>query len=265
MNRYLLISFLLMPFTASSQFTTTEKNMYSAEVKDSFEIYSTLPANYQPAGRYKVVYYFDANLKSGKELRAMLSGQANGQLSDYIFIGIGHIGNYHVLRRRDFILPVIKNHDTLPAGKNYGGAAQFYSFLTKELIPQVNRQYHTYADSNSVIGHSLGGLFVFYCLFRNASFFSNYFALSPALWVDNYAIYQFSQLKEGPPGPRTLYLACGGAETMNYILAGCNKMSAFLGEKNYPPLRWKFEVWPGETHNSEVPLSLKRILTEYLQ
>jgi hypothetical protein len=51
-----------------------------------------------------------------------------------VFAGIGHFDNYHVLRRRDFITPFIKNqNDSLISDdKNYGQTENFYLFLKKE-------------------------------------------------------------------------------------------------------------------------------------
>ena len=88
------------------QFETNIKNEYSNSVGDSFEIYISLPASYKPTSTYNVVYYCDANLNSGKYLQQLLTtNQFDSSLKNVIFVGIGHIGNYHVLRRRDFIFP----------------------------------------------------------------------------------------------------------------------------------------------------------------
>lgn len=193
-----------------AQFTTNLNNTYSVNVKDSFEIYTSLPPGYNPAQTYKVVYYCDANLKSGNLLREKLNAATyNATLNDCIFIGIGHIGNFHVLRRRDFILPFIKGNDTIPRNETYGQVERFYAFLKNELIPSINTRYRTYSDSNSIIGHSLGGLFAFYSLFKSDELFNKYFALSPALWIDDYAVYRFNKIKEGFPGRKQLYFTAG--------------------------------------------------------
>lgn len=245
-----------------AQYTTTVKKVYSTNVKDSFEIYTSLPANYSAKTKYDVIYYCDANLKSGKELREQI--KENKELTkrgNYIFIGIGHIGNYHVLRRRDFILPFITNTDTVPKSRDYGHIKDFYKFLSDELIRSTESSFKC-TTKRTILGHSLGGLFAFYCLFQNDGIFSNYIALSPALWIDDYSIYDFNKLQSSVAVKSYLYLSSGSQETINRILAGSNKMDEFLKIKKYEGLRYEYQVHPGKTHNSQVAESLKYILQQ---
>jgi predicted alpha/beta superfamily hydrolase len=238
---------------------------YSKNVGDSFEIYISLPQDFNRADSHDVVYYCDANLKSGKHLRELIStSRFNDKLHKMIFVGIGHIGDYHVLRRRDFILPTINSKDTVGRDKNYGQTEKFYSFLKHELMPSINAQFKVNGNANSILGHSLGGLFVFFCLFQSDSLFSKYFALSPALWIDNYSIYRFNKIKSGFNSSKYLYFASGSQETMNKILKGTNEAKQFLDQKKYGNLTYEYQIWRNKTHNSEVPLSLEEILKDKL-
>ncbi len=255
---------LLLVKPTLAQYSTSMQVKYAQAVGDSFEIYISLPPGYRSADTCKVVYYCDANLKSGKYLRTLLSTSQFPNLKHVIFVGIGHIGNYHVLRRRDFILPAIAGSDTAGRDKNYGHADHFYNFLANELIPSINKSYLTWPHRNAILGHSLGGLFTFYCLFKGNDLFASYFALSPALWVDRYSIYQFNHLQNGFSSSNYLYFVAGSRETVNRILNGTNAMKNFLDEKRYGNLRYDYQVWPGQTHNSEVPLSLEKIMKEKL-
>ena len=259
------IVLLLFTFNAKAQFSTTLSIERSSIVGDSFEIYTSLPKSFDASKQYNVVYYCDANLKSGKVLRNFLSSsQYDDKLSNTIFIGVGHIGNYHILRRRDFILPTIKGTDTVGRSVNYGQVEKFYSFLKDELIPSVNSKFKTNQSNNSILGHSLGGLFAFYCLFKSDDLFSKYFALSPALWIDKYSIYKFNKIKEGFPDKKYIYVVSGGREVMNHIRKGTNSAKRFLDEKKYSNLRYNYKVEKGKTHNSQVPVSLKKILDDML-
>ena len=250
---------------AVRRFNTKVEIDYSRNVGDSFEIYISLPKIFDSNNIYNVVYYCDANLKSGKHLRDLLDeGNYPDRLNNIIFVGIGHIGNYHVLRRRDFILPTINGKDTLGLDAQYGQTQKFYSFLRNELIPVINSRFRTNADSNSIIGHSLGGLFVFYCLFKSDGLFAKYFALSPALWIDNYSIYKFNRIDSGFNRKKYLYFAAGSRETLNRILKGTNNVKQFLDQKHYKNLIYDYDVWSGETHNSEVPLALEKMLQQKL-
>ena len=262
---FVFIAFFLLHFQGYGQFSTAMKIEYSKNAGDSFEIYISVPSSFNVKENYSIVYYCDANLKSGKHLRQLLSTtEFNNELKNKIFVGIGHIGNYHVLRRRDFILPTINGKETVGRDKNYGQAEKFYLFLKDELIPSVNLKFKTNADSNSIIGHSLGGLFAFFCLFKPDNLFSKYFALSPALWIDKYSIYRFNKIAEGLPNKKYLYFASGSKETFNKILYGTNEAKLFLDKMNYNNLIYEYDILKGETHNSEVLISLAKILREKL-
>ncbi len=260
----LILTFYLSEFT-NAQFSTKVKNEYSKNVGDSFEIYISVPNTFSPYETYDIIYYLDANLKSGLQLRELLSSDTyNTKLKHKIFVGIGHIGNYHVLRRRDFILPYIKGNDTSGRDFNYGQTEKFYQYLNQELIPSINSKFKTNTDSNCIIGHSLGGLFAFYCLFKSNNLFVKYFALSPALWVDNYSIYRFNKIEEGFNNKKYLYFVSGSKETKNKILSGTNQAKRFLDKMNYRNLYYEYKICIGKTHNSEVKISLEKILNEKL-
>src|SRR5688572_11967621 len=92
----LFFIFLLVSDGINAQYSTVVKKLYSIHVKDSFEIYITAPADASDTTRYdKVIYYLDANLKSGKQLREIAEEDKVRYLKNFLYIGIGHTGNYH--------------------------------------------------------------------------------------------------------------------------------------------------------------------------
>lgn len=259
-NIALYVCIVFSTINSTAQFNTSIERIYSQVVRDSFDIYVTLPASYKTDKIYDIVYYCDANLKSGKELRRqVMTGNDISKNKNLIFVGIGHIGDYHQLRRRDFILPFITKNDTITKSPDYGHINDFYLFLTSELDVQIHSTYNC-SSKRTIIGHSLGGLFAIYCLFQNNNFFTNYIALSPALWVDNYSIYNFNKIFDSLLNKSYLYLSAGSEETINRILPGAVAMNKFLNEKNYTNLELRYKVHKGKTHNSQVPESLKEVL-----
>jgi predicted alpha/beta superfamily hydrolase len=249
---------------ANGQFTTDMSVQHSKNVGDSFEIYISLPAGYDTANIYNVVYYCDANLRSGKKLRKLFSMDDYENLQQTMFVGVGHIGSYHPRRRRDFMLPKINGQDTAGRNKRNGQVDKFYSYLTTELIPTINQEFKTNADSNSILGHSLGGLFAFYCLFKSDDLFSKYFAMSPALWVNKYSIYRFNRINGGLPSMQKLYFTSGSREKINKILNGTNRAKKFFDRMQYQNLAYDYEIWKHRTHTSSVTPTLKKILKEKL-
>ena len=238
----------------------------SKHVKDSFDIYISLPDNYeQTDSDFHTIYYMDANLKSGKATRtAILGFRQNHEAINSIFVGIGHFRNYRELRRRDMITPSVPSAsgDSLVAdSKYYGHSEEFYRFIQSELIPFIESKYRCKKE-RSWIGHSLGGLFAFYCLFKKESIFKNYVALSPALWIDESNIYHFEKnySRYSDSLDHTVYLCVGGNETMNKILNCSRRMRDTLELRQYKGLNFVYKEFEGESHNSEVPVALGMIL-----
>lgn len=230
-------------------------------VNDSFQIYITQPKTIDTNKSYSIFYYLDAEIKSGNKLRQLLqSSEFENIKSQTIFVGIGHIGNFHELRRRDFIPTDYSSSDTNIVRKNYGQAEKFYSFLKRELIPKINSTYKSDTSNNSILGHSFGGLFTFFCLFKNEKLFKNYYALSPSLWVNNQTIYGFDKNLHSDTTKKYLFFSTGSKEIINRIKGGTDKMNGYLIQKKYPNLEIKYLVENGEGHNSQVEKSLLEIL-----
>jgi predicted alpha/beta superfamily hydrolase len=238
--------------------------IYSHFVKDSFELYIDLPPAYQPnQPDYSVAFYMDANLKMGKEIRRQIQLPENAKnLKHVIFVGVGHIGSYRKLRRRDFIPPVLKNkkieasHDP-----DFGHADLFYQFLSVELIPYIQQHYPN-NGRYSLIGHSFSGLFAFYCMYQPNPIFKNYVALSPSLWANynNLFDYENNLGTEQKNLSCTLYHACGTAEWMNKVLSSSRKMNQRITSGTYPHVNYIYQEHPGKNHNGVVPVSLQYIL-----
>jgi len=235
--------------------------MYSQHVKDSFDIYITLPKDYKANEQHSVFYYLDANIKSGNKIREILRDSALKQrLAKTIFVGIGHRGNFHELRRRDFTVPEVAGKDTFGFSANFGQINRFYQFMKTELIPYMTGHYQTDPSNNSLLGHSFGGLFTIYALFQQDTVFKHFYALSPSLWVSNYSIYTFNKL-DGTPGiKQDLFFAAGSLEVLNRIKAGTDQLDTYLQNKKYPALDFKYKIYAGETHNSAVPDAIRDIL-----
>ena len=249
--------------TNTSHFTFQSKH-----VKDSFDIYVSLPDGYAGSSRkYNTVYYMDANLKSGKAMReAILNYRKKGKSINAIVIGIGHFGNYRELRRRDLITPFVPSGDSLISDEaNFGHCEEFYQFLEYELIPHIEKNFRC-TPTRSWIGHSLGGLFAFYCIFKKQHLFRDYVALSPALWINHANIWQFEKkyYEHSKTLPARLWLCTGGREILNKILDGGRAMKQHLDNRRYAQLDFRYKEFEGETHNSEVPKALDMILPELL-
>jgi predicted alpha/beta superfamily hydrolase len=269
-SRIILSGLLIILFSCGSINIITSLNtkritLQSKFVKDSFDIHITLPSGYDNSPElFPLIFYTDANLKSGIKLRTIIDEfNKKRQPVSAVFVGVGHFGNYQVLRRRDFITAFIKdqNDSLISDDKNYGQTENFYLFLKKELIPYIEKKYKVNSN-RTLIGHSLGGLFSFYCLFRKERLFTNFVSLSPALWINHENLYAFEKKyrQDSVSLHANLYLCVGGAEKFNYILSGAQKMKTHLEKNPFQDLHFEYHEFAGETHNSEVPLALGIIL-----
>lgn len=265
----LIVALSFKDESLAHQLKTISFNVYSRNVKDSFTIRITTPGTLNYTGAYSTVYYLDADIKSGNDLRNLLADTAiNSRLEKTIFIGIAQKGRqgkykYPRLRSRDFIPTVNKQGNILlPAKVNKGRAENFYNFLSTELIPLINKKYNV-NNSRTLLGHSLGGLFVFYCLFKNEHLFKNYLALSPALWVHKYNIFAYERQYHFSTDSLNayLYISTGTKETMNHILKGARKIKKLLEQRQYKGLRFEYFEHKGKTHFTQIPVSLSYILT----
>jgi predicted alpha/beta superfamily hydrolase len=255
--------FMLSGFHKKKDKDIVELKFYSKQVNDSFDITILLPENYAVKKNYPVVYFLDAGIKSGTHLISHLKEKKNKSVRNrYIFIGIGHTGDFNVLRRRDLIPPKLTDGKPEPGADNMvGHANRFYSFLQKELIPYVEKKYNTTAN-RSIIGHSFGGLFVYYCLFREERLFQQFFALSPSLWVNNSNIFEYEAAfyKKQKKEPAYLYMANGSLEFANFVLPSNRRMNTLLKKRDYKNLTFYYVEKQFANHNSHVPLTLQEIL-----
>lgn len=236
--------------------------VFSKSIQDSFSIYvNKLPGNKATDSAYHFIYYLDATIKSGKKVRSFISENKSAlSQSNFIFIGIGHYGDFHEKRRRDFI-PY--NFETKEI-RNYGKAKEFYQFLADTIIPVVEKQFAVQMLDRSIIGHSFGGLFVTNMLFSGDSLFNNYYALSPSLWVDDYAIidsiasnrHKFSKLK-------SLYFSAGNLENLNKVKTSCKRLNKLLDQNKFDSLRYTYSIINWANHNSQVNKSLQEIFIKY--
>ncbi len=262
------IALILLLHPAFTQSIWKNYSQYSKSADYTYDINIALTQPIDSSIKYNTVYFLDANLNSGMKLLQIISGMRSGSKADStIFIGIGHSSDYMKMRRRDYIPPLFdENQAVKNRREDYGHADRFYDFIIKELIPQIDSTYRT-TEERSIIGHSFGGLFVMYCLFREERFFTKFIALSPSLWANNYDIFKREKLlwNQTKSLHADLFFAAGSKEHLNLILYGTRHLSALLVKRNYTALNFKYIELKGKNHNSMVSFALLQAFeNEYL-
>jgi predicted alpha/beta superfamily hydrolase len=232
---------------------------------ENYIIQIGLPSGYSSSQKsYPVLYVTDGDVLFGMANEMTHEGwmRLGNDIKDIIVVGIGYGQGIDVLmkkRARD-LAPSI---DTVwPIGKPYAkfitglGADNFLKFIQFELFPVVNKNYRINTDSVAIFGHSFGGLFAAYILFKQPELFKGYIISSPPLFWNNKSILKleaeyFSNHKELD---KIVLLDIGSLEdkipyneeSINLI----NELSQNIQVHNYKGLRLVTRIFEGETHSS---------------
>jgi tetratricopeptide (TPR) repeat protein len=139
-----------------------------------------------------------------------------------------------------------------------GKAEQFLTFLTKEVKPYINSNYRA-ADNAILVGHSMGGLFVFNALLESPDSFDHFVSMSPSIWLNDHAIMVKAKtfVEKDEHKPTSLYLSLGD-ETRSGVYA----VLQLLDEMQPQNIHWDFSHYPDENHNSVGLVALRNDLKQ---
>ena len=194
--------------------------LFSKNVSDTFSIFVNLPKDYNKNKDkiYPTVFLLDANVYFDIVKNSIKRINQDNKLVEPIIIGIGYkdfITN-DALRNIDYTYPMALPKDSFPIS---GGADKFLSFIEKELIPYINKNFRTDTINRTLMGHSLGGYFSLFALQKHqqekTNIFKNYVSASPSLDYYNQFLYsQFKNISLNPSdnNKRTLLLTTGSLE-----------------------------------------------------
>lgn len=229
-----LISFSLSLTCLSSFSQTTETDtLYSQNVQDKFLITVRKPAGFSANKKYNHVYITDGTIGMGDYVLGKSKSWAATIPDNCIIIAIGHLGNWHDKRSRDLIPSDISKNEE----KNFGKAEKFYLFLKNELIPRTEKKLPN-KKQRVFIGHSFGGLFCLYTLFKEDKLFNKHFAISPSCWANYYELKKieekFSKTHTSLNADLTIYV--GGLEFLNKVLPSTRSFYNTVSERKYKGL-----------------------------
>jgi uncharacterized protein len=216
--------------------------IHSSQVNEEREYKVYLPDSYKWARdkRYPVLYLLDGDSHFFHTAAAVdfLSGQ--GEIPEMIVVAIAS-----TVRVRDFTQTDWSSHWV-----GGGGADKFRAFLSKELIPEIDRTYRT-QDFRVLFGHSAAGQFALYCLTSDPNLFQAYFALSPSLdWDDELPLRSLESYFSSAQTLKTfVYVGRGDDYAGGKALADFNKLAEILG-KAPQGVRSQIRSFPDESHTT---------------
>ncbi|ABE55367.1 putative esterase [Shewanella denitrificans OS217] len=257
---FTLLLLLAPTLTFSAELNTGERvKLNSTILLEEREFQILLPENYHSnlGATYPVIYLMDGDyILHG--VSGMLDFMANKAqlIPDVILVAIADKGTD---KYRQYMTPAgltapFKEEDD-------GKAEKFLTFLTKEVKPYVNSNYRT-ANNAILVGHSMGGLFVFNALLESPDSFEHFVSISPSVWLNDHAIMAKAEafIKKGKHKPTSLHLSLGDENRQ-----GVYGVLQLLDEEQPKNIHWDFSHYPNENHNSVGLVSLRQDLRKIFE
>jgi len=174
-------------------YTLPETETFTLPAQDGYpyQIFISMPKGAPPPDGYPVLYVLDGNAMFAgfAETRRILA-YTESDLGKTIVVGIGYdTENAYDVRRiydltPEYQTPIMPALESL---KDYkaGGRDQFASYILERLRPELARRYSVNPHRQALFGHSLGGLFGLYMLYRHPTEFHAIISASPTIfWND---------------------------------------------------------------------------------
>lgn len=153
-----------------------------------------------------------------------------------------------------------------PGQPNWGGAANFLSFLERQLHPFISGRYPV-SDDIGYFGHSMGAGFGVFALFHRPDFISRYILSSPGIVWDDCAYgldVARQKIAAGFDAKARIYLSVAELEEHDPLLERSNIVGAardlarILKSPSAPNLDLILDEVQGESHNSVWPIAFVR-------
>ena len=228
---------------------TEVRILKSQYVDQVYEIDIWFPKSYETKTKtYPVVYVLDAEYNFGCVSYIARRLIKNGDIPEVLLVGIAYNSSYDEFQKQ-------RIRDCTPPstihGYHTGGVEDFILFLRNELIPFINDNYRTIPVDRTITGHSIGGLFACYVLFRHSDLFNRYIIVSPSLWYSNEIVFEYE--KEYANSHRDLeasiYLSTGMDESERMVRTS-RYFTGVLSGRGYNSLRLEAVMAEGEHHRS---------------
>jgi len=242
-----LLAFVLLVNTSFGQVQVAigQKHVIHSHILNEERTYQTyLPASYHWAQdrNYPVLYVLDGESNFLHTVGSVSFLSSQGEIPELIVVAITS-----TIRIRDYTQSDWSSHWV-----GGGGAKHFRSFLSRELIPTIEKDYRT-NRFRILSGHSAAGQFALYTLTSEPSLFNAYFAVSPSLnWDDHLPQRSLEESFEHTDSLRA-FLYVAWSDDLGQALAEDQQLVETLETKSPKGFRWVGKGFPDETHIS-IPL-----------
>lgn len=238
-----LLLFLLFQNLSQAQ-TQVFKDSIESSILHETRTYSIqIPKNYNASKNYPVIYVLDGEMYFPivTAVNDFLNRNKRFSSHECIVVAINNTDRTRDLTPTAAIST--KGHGTLD---NSGKGEAFYQFISKELMPSIQKNYAT-SNQKILIGHSFGGLAATYVLLTHPNTFSDYLIMEPSLWWDDQKLLQSADhsLQTNQYNANTrVFFAFARKETSNP-----NNIEQLVA-KDQPSIGLKYKYYPEENHGS---------------
>ncbi|WP_459558560.1 alpha/beta hydrolase [Lacunimicrobium album] len=247
-----------------------------------YRLFVAEPLGPAPAAGYPILYVLDANSCFSSVVEATRTQSRRfGEtgVSDAIIVGLGYQSEQAidgVARTYDYMtegspekLPPMRGGKGWPPS---GGAEEFYEFIEETVKPEMAKRYKVDPKRQAIFGHSFGGYFVLYTLFRHPESYQTYLAASPSTWWNDYGMIEMEKAfyeNQNEPSPKPRLLMTAGTEekggpasqlpptrnstefgTLKDFAARLNRSKKLAGDV-------QLEIFQGANHGATLNLTLQ--------
>ena len=163
---------------------TTDEWDLASGAGQGYRIRVSSPQGLAPPGGFPVIYVLDGDAWFGAAVEVARIREYS-KLSPAVIVGVAYPDRkfFNAERRTfDFTPPGAVDSDMESEGIKLGGSDEFLAFLNETLKPKVRAKYPVSSEGEALFGHSLGGLFALYALFKAPESFETFIAASPSMF-----------------------------------------------------------------------------------
>lgn len=241
----IIIGFASIGYAGESEISIGKKITIESKVlNEERTMLVYLPDGYDKAEiNYPVMYVLDGSWHFHHASGIVQFLSSRGVIPPTILVAVVNVD-----RNRDFT-PTHIDKDPVS-----GGADKFMSFITDELMPQINKDYRT-NPYEILVGHSLGGTFATYALLNNPEVFDAYIAISPYLMFDDNMLLKKAEtdLQTSYNPHQNFYMTLGDEPKYTESVNTFVKMVKSASPKG---LEFNYTHMPNEDHNSIPHISI---------
>ncbi|MEQ8423516.1 MAG: alpha/beta hydrolase-fold protein [Cyclobacteriaceae bacterium] len=219
--------------------------IHSAILGDSLDIIVKTPLGYdQSQLNYPLLLALDADGSFGMATDIPTLLLFEGGAKRVVVAGISYRSFDKWLARRERDLTPTRD----PQKPESGGASLFLESIHREIIPAIESKFRVGQSDRILYGHSYGGLFGLFVLFKSSDLFSTYILTSPSVdWHSESTLaIEDTFSKENKELASTVFISVGGKE--DDIKRPLSNLVNQIKSRNYKSLNLHFEEIPGETH-----------------